>query len=116
MRTPRFILPRGGAPTLELALPREVGTEDVIYLTVSQSGLPVLEYARNGTPSPAATGSLTLSDQNAQTLRLQMTQADTLRLEAGDCDLQLRIKSEGQAEVFPLLHGAVGPVRKQGEI
>ena len=116
MRTPRFILPRGSTPTLELRLPFALAEEDTVYLTISQQGTPVLEYARNGTAQPAAAGSLRLSEDEADLLLAEMTQADTAALQEGDCELQLRVKTALGADTFPVLRGFVGRMRKQGVI
>ena len=56
MRTPQFLIFRGSTPTLELLLPLAPTSSDVLYLTVSQNDVPVLELARNGRASPAGTG------------------------------------------------------------
>ena len=113
MRTPRFLFFRGSTPTLELELPRELRDGDVVYLTFAQKGKRVLEYAINGRPSPAGTGSLIRSTEDGSLLLVGMSQADTLRLAAGDCELQLRVRSGDEAEVFPPIRGAVGQVRNQ---
>ena len=112
MRTPQFVLPRGGSPTLELELPFTPGPEDVISLTVSQAGVPVLEYTQNCSSDFGAQGSLSAEEDGL--LLVHMTQADTLRLETGECDLQLRIRTEDGADVFPLIRGAVSTLRRQG--
>jgi hypothetical protein len=114
MRTPQFLLPRGGTPVLELCLPFVPEAEDTVYLTLCQGGVPVLEYAMNGQANPPAEGSLSLSEDG--TLLARMTQSDTLRLAAGECELQVRVKTDLGADVFPILRGAVSRLRKQGVI
>jgi hypothetical protein len=116
MRTAPYVLSRGSTPCLELRLPFAPAAEDTVYLTFRQNGSNVLEYARSGTALSPGTGSLTLSQADGRILLAQMTQADTLRLEAGECELQVRVKSGDRAEVGPILRAMVAPVRKQGEI
>ena len=111
-----FLFFRGSTPTLELVLPLAVGPEDTVYLTLSQGGRPVVEYALTGPPSPAGTGSLSRAEEDENVLLLTMTQADTLALQAGDAELQLRLCNEVGADTFRPLIGRVGPARKEGVI
>lgn len=114
MREPEFLLARGSSPVLRLGLPLTPAAEDVIYVTVSQERGTVLEYQRNGTPAPQPpTGSLLLQ---GGTLALKMTQGDTLRLDRGDCRLQLRLRRGSQADTFLPLWGYVVGTEKEGEI
>ena len=116
MRRPDFLFFRGSSPTLELVLPLSLDAEDTVYATFSQNGQSALEYALNGTPSPAGAGSLSLAPDSADTLLLLMTQADTLALASGECELQLRVKTQAGADAFPPLHGFVGRTQKEGQI
>ena len=68
-----FLFFRGSTPTLELVLPLAVGPEDTVYLTLSQGGRPVVEYALNGTPLPAGTGQLQRADGDENVLLLTMS-------------------------------------------
>jgi len=111
-----FLFFRGSTPTLELVLPLEVGPSDVVYLTLSQGGQPVVEYALNGVASPAGTGQLSRSEEDYNVLLLFMSQADTLALAAGDVELQLRLKNQVGADTFRPLFGRVGPARRAGVI
>lgn len=116
MRTPQFLIFRGSTPTLELALPLVPAETDVIYLTLSQMDAPVLELARNGVAAPAGTGSLSLSPEEPGLLLASLTQQDTLRLKAGACRLQLRIRTGEGADTFFPVTGYVGEAQKEGEI
>ena len=114
MREPEFLLARGSSPVLRLGLPLTPAAGDVIYVTVSQERGPVLEYQRNGTPAPQPpTGTLAISGKG---LALTMTQGDTLRLERGDCRLQLRLRRGAHADTFLPLWGYVVGTEKEGEI
>ncbi len=111
-----FLFFRGSTPTLELVLPLAVAWTDTAYLTLSQRDRAVLEYAMNGSPSPAGGGRLTRAEEDENVLLLTMSQADTLALESGDVELQLRVKNDVGADTFQPLHGCVGPARKEGVI
>ena len=116
MRSPQFWIFRGSTPTLELELPFPAAPEDVIYLTLSQGSEPRVEYAINGTPDPYSTGSLAISPEDPRLLVAGFTQRDTLNLRAGDCSLQVRIRTSEGADTFLPLRGFVGEVQKGGEI
>lgn len=116
MRRPHFLFFRGSSPTLELVLPLNLSSSDTAFATFSQGGAPALEYALNGSPSPAGTGSLSLAQDAADTLLLAMSQADTLALAAGDCALQVRVKTDAGTDTFLPLHGFVGQLQKEGMI
>ena len=116
MRTPQFLILRGSTPVLRLELPEPPADGDVIYLTLRQGQANVLEYARNGEPVPAGTGTLRLRGEDPACLELEMTQADTLRLAPGECVLQVRRRGETGAETFLPVIGQVGEVLRQGEI
>ena len=116
MRTPQFLIFRGSTPTLELVLPLEPEPTDRLYLTFSQNDTPVLELSMNGTPSPAGTGSLTLSDTEPGLVLAALSQQDTLKLKVGACRLQLRVRtSAGVDTLFPVA-GYVGEALKEGAI
>ena len=116
MEESQFLFFRGSTPTLELVLPLRVDFSDVVYLTLCQGGRPVLEYAMNGSPSPAGTGSLSRAEADENVLLLTMSQADTLALAAGDVELQLRIKNDVGADTFRPICGRVGRALKEGTI
>jgi len=116
MRRPQFLFYRGSSPTLELLLPLSLAASDTVYATLSQGGSPSLEYAVNGTPSPAGTGSLRIADNAPDTLLLSLSQADTLALSAGDCALQLRVKTQAGTDSFAPCFGCVGQLQKEGLI
>ena len=111
-----FLFFRGSTPTLELVLPLAVGWNDKIFLTLAQGGRTVLEYALNGTANPAGSGTLRRDETDENLLLLTMSQADTLSLEAGDVELQLRLKNDVGADSFRPLWGRVGPALKEGVI
>ena len=118
-RLPEFEIYRGSTPLLECGLPLELSGSDVVYASFAQGNRVVLEYRINGSADPELTpptGSMSLDPQNAAILRIQMTQADTLRLEAGDADLQLRIKTNDGADTLIPVHGWVGKAYKGGTI
>lgn len=114
MEEQEFLFFRGSTPTLELVLPLAVEAEDVVYLTFSQEGRAVVEYAINGRARPAGSGVLARDETEENVLLLTMTQEDTLRLAAGDAELQLRLKNSVGADTFRPLIGRVGPARKEG--
>lgn len=114
MEEGEFLFFRGSTPTLELVLPLAVGRTDTVCLTLAQGGRTVLEYAINGTASPAGTGTLRRDEAEENLLLLTMSQADTLALEAGDLELQLRLKNDVGADSFRPLRGRVGPVLREG--
>lgn len=116
MRTPDFLILRGSTPVLKMELPVQPEEADVIYLTFRQGSRNVLEYARNGTASPAGTGTLRLSETEPNLLEAEMTQADTLRLDAGECVIQVRLRGEDGAQTFFPVVGRVGEALKQGVI
>lgn len=112
-----FCVYQGSTPTLELVLPLDLAEEDVVYATFVQDFDPVLEYQRNGTPTDAPPeGEMELARDDPRLLLLHMTQADTLRLDAGDVVLQLRAKTNEGADTFYPLYGRVIRAEKEGEI
>ena len=112
----QFLFFRGSTPTLELVLPLAVDPEDVVYLTMSQQNRAVVEYAMNGTPLPAGSGQLRRAEEDENVLLLTMSQADTLALETGDVELQVRLKNTVGADTFQPVTGRVGPSLKEGVI
>ena len=111
-----FLFFRGSTPTLELVLPLAVAPSDVVYLSLSQRDRVVLEYAMNGSPQAGSSGQLVRAEGDENVLLLTLSQADTLALESGDVELQLRLKNSVGADTFQPLHGCVGPARKEGII
>ncbi|MBR6119894.1 MAG: hypothetical protein IKQ04_06215 [Oscillospiraceae bacterium] len=109
-----FLFFRGSTPTLELVLPLAVGWEDVVCLTMSQNGRTVVEYAMNGSANPRGSGTFTRDESQANLLLLTMSEADTLALEAGDVELQLRLKNSVGSDSFQPLTGRVGPILREG--
>lgn len=116
MRTPAFLILRGSTPVLKMELPEPPQETDVICLTFRQGSQNVLEYARNGTAFPAGTGTLRLSETEPNRLEAEMTQADTLRLEAGECVIQVRLRNQDGAQTFFPLVGRVGEALRDGAI
>ena len=116
MEESQFLFFRGSTPTLELVLPLRLSDDDVIYLTLCQGGRPVLEYALNGSPAWPGSGELRRDEADENVLLLTMSQADTLALETGNVDLQLRLKNSVGADTFRPLTGRVGPAWKEGVI
>lgn len=116
-KNPDFMISRGSTPWIRMELPLEIARSDVIYATLSQSDVNVLEYQRNGTAvSIAGSGALTIDDANPKRLILAMTQADTLALAEGQCKLQIRIRTSVGADTFYPLNGYVVAAEKGGEI
>lgn len=113
MTQPQFCFFRGSTPTFELLLPLDCRAEDVLYATFSQAGETVVEYAQNGQPQRPGTGVL---EAAGRTVEIRMTQDDSLAFACGECELQLRIKTEDGADTFFPLWGMVGPVQKEGSI
>ena len=113
MIQPQFCFFRGSTPAVELLLPMDCTAQDVLYATFSQGDRTVVEYAQNGQPDRPGTGTM---ETEGRLVRLQMSQQDTLAFDCGDCELQLRIKTEDGADTFFPLWGIVGPVRKEGLI
>lgn len=112
-----FCVLQGSTPTLELVLPLDLAEEDVVYATFAQDFDPVLEYQRNGTPTDdPPEGDIELARDDPRLLLLHMTQADTLRLEAGDVTLQLRVKTAAGADTLLPIFGRVIRADKGGEI
>ncbi|MBQ1651505.1 MAG: hypothetical protein II056_03685 [Paludibacteraceae bacterium] len=112
----QFLFFRGSTPTLELVLPLAVGPDDVLCLTLAQAGRTVLAYGVNTTVQPAGTGTLTRDEGQENVLLLSMSQADTLALQAGETELQLRLRNSVGADTFRPLLGRVGPSRREGSL
>ena len=109
-----FLFFRGSTPTLELVLPLAVDWSDTVCLTLSQRGRTVVEYAMNGSANPRGSGTLTRDETQQNLLLLTLSEADTLALEAGDVELQLRLKNSVGADSFRPLTGRVGPILREG--
>lgn len=109
-----FLFFRGSTPTLELVLPLAVDWSDTVCLTLSQRGRTVVEYAMNGSANPRGSGTLTRDETQQNLLLLTMSEADTLALEAGDVELQLRLKNSVGSDSFRPLTGRVGPILREG--
>ena len=116
MEESQFLFFRGSTPTLELVLPLAVAPEDTVYLTLRQRDRTVLEYALNGTPYPPGGGQLRRAEEDENVLLLTMSQSDTLALESGDVELQLRLKNTVGADTFRPLRGKVGVAFREGVI
>ncbi len=114
MRTPQFFFFRGSTPVLELALPFALEAGDAAVLTLAQDGWTVLEYSLSG--STGVGGTMAPAEDDPTLLLVEMTQADTLRLQTGDCELQLRVRTDAGAETFCPVFGQIGQARKQGVI
>lgn len=122
-RKPDFTIYQGATPCLELGLPLELSSSDVVYATFAQIGNVVLEYQINGSNAQGLTpptGSMEVDAHDKSLLRVSMSQADTLRLEAGEVELQIRIKhTEDTVEMADTLipaHGWIGKALKGGSI
>ena len=113
-----YAIARGSTPTLELELPFELPVASVCYATFSQDDKPVLEYSVNGKPSSGirGAGTLTIDPDDPSILLLAMTQSDTLVLERGDADLQVRVRTYNGADTFLPLHGEIVQAQKEGVI
>ncbi len=115
MRIPQFIFYRGSTPTLELELPMALTGAETAWVTLSQQGQTVLDYAMHA-QGQTGEGSLSLCDTDPCLLLVQLTQADTLALDHGDCELQLRLRTADGADTFAPCFGWVGQARRKGEI
>lgn len=114
---PQFIFYQGSTPTMELVLPLELQAMDIVYATFAQDNRAVLEYQINGTPADIPPeGYLSRDVHDGRTLFLHMTQADTLRLETGDVELQLRVVTDEGADTFIPVFGYIGKAQKEGVI
>lgn len=112
-----FMVTRGSSPHLELGLPLEVDSSSVIYVTLAQADHTVLEYTLGGEEAEEPpTGELALDQSEADLLILYMSQADTLRLETGDVELQVRVRHDGEADTLICAVGYVGKALKGGVI
>lgn len=101
---------------LEIALPYEIGADDPVVVTVAQGGAEALRYHRNDVDAAdPPTGEILLSE-DGMTLTVAMTQADTLRLDAGDAEVQVRVKTADGAETFDAVRGIVGAAVYTGEL
>ena len=85
-----------------------MGASDTVYLTLAQGGRPVVEYALNGTPSPAGTGSLSRAEEDENVLLLTMTQADTLALAVGDAELARKLEDKRKRDAAAALEKDAG--------
>ena len=122
-RLPEFCIARGSTPCLEIGMPLELEREDVIYATFAQGRKALLEYNLNGSASTASegpSGTMEIDLDDHKLLRIYLTQADTLKLEAGEVDLQLRMKREDAgdalADTFHPWTGVVIGSAKEGVI
>lgn len=96
---------RGTTPTLILSLPVAASTLTSGYITFARDGQVLLEK--------------TLDDCTAQdmTLRLPLSQEDTLALRSGMVKLQLRaLNASGQAVASHILETTVEAILKDGVI
>lgn len=118
-RIPEFEFFRGSTPNLELVLPVELTGSDVLYATFAQGDSRIIEYRINGSADAdltPPTGSMSVDPQKANTVHINMSQADTLRFEHGEAALQLRMKRDSNADTFYPLYGMVGDIIKGGTI
>ena len=97
---PQFFFFPGATPTLEFVLPVEIDVStDILYVSFSQGYETVKEYDQD---SSAVT-----ADGNS--IYVAMSQADTLKFGAGDCEVQLRyLLADGTADVSVPVPGLVG--------
>lgn len=118
MRLHQFVIPQGSAPWLYIGVPLTLDGSDVIYLDLCQHGEPVVEYNQNGITRQTllGEGTLAIDEDEADTLVLHMTQADTLRLETGEVELQIRVRTDDGADTLIPAFGAVMAAYKRGTI
>lgn len=111
-----FIIARGSTPRIEFGFPFELSESDVISVVMAQRDSIVREIGKNYVPPPFSSNGSTLeiSDEDASVLALQMSQADTLALTAGDCEIQIRVKTADGADTFIPVPGAVVKSYKEG--
>ena len=115
-----FRIAQGSTPRLELELPFQLPDSGVkAYVTFSQGGVNVLEYSYpsgSATPAIAGTGELNVDAHGRAGFILEMTQADTFSLAAGDVELQVRLKTPDGVDTFEPLVGEVMKAKKGGVI
>ena len=98
---------RGTTPTYAFTLPFEAGTLAGWCISFAQRGVEKFSVDETG------------ADVSGHTIGLTLSQADTLRLEAGvDVQIQLRgiVGATGEAIASEILTEAVEPVLKEGVI
>ena len=104
-----FSIAQGSTPRIKLLLPFDLTSGSVAFATFAQGNKAVLEYGFNGTPTAAiaATGTLALNLDDTSVLVLNMTQDDSLSLQAGEAELQIRVKTTAGAYTFFPIPGVV---------
>ena len=122
-RLPEFVIARGSTPCLEVGMPLELESGDVIYATFAQNRRALLEYNLDCSAPDASrtpSGTMKIDGDNKRILRICLSQTDTLRLEAGETELQIRMKrTDGDdvlADTFHPWTGMVIGAAKEGEI
>lgn len=122
-RTPQFIIYKGSTPCLECAMSEALLDTDTIYATFWQLDHRVIEYNKNGTTDPTlpeVSGRLEIDEENPALLQILMTQSDTLQLQTGEVELQIRVKRSDGGEVLAdtmvPVFGRIGPAYKEGAI
>lgn len=115
----QFLIAQGSTPRVELALAFDFPSSGgKAFVTFAQSGVPVLEYGLNDTPTQriAGTGSLSVDQDDASLLVIEMSQADTLSLKPGEAELQVRVKTNDGADTYAPLIGRIEKAIKGGVI
>ncbi len=98
---------RGTTPTYRFALPFPASTLSSWYISFAQRGVEKFSVAH------------TRGTASGSTVDVTLTQAETLKLEAGtDVQIQLRgiLAATGEAIASDILTAAVEPILKEGEI
>ena len=111
MREPDFFFFRGCSPVLELWLPLSLDEQSVLCATFSQGGQIMLECVQN---VQSHSRSEIAPEVDGRMVRLALTEQETMDFLPGDCELQLRVRTEAGSDTFFPLCGAVGQARKEG--
>ena len=117
MQIPQFAVWQGTDFSLEVRLPYELASGDAAVATLSQGFVPVLEYRLNVEAAESAPeGRIVVDSEDAHVLRIEMTQADTLQLAAGEVELQVRVRTDEGAETFAPVLGMIGAAANRVEL
>lgn len=114
MRTPQFQIMQGQECYLYLSCPIDLTDCTKIYLTIVQDGKVFGEFSELNALSEY--GEISIDDEESTDLVLHLTQAATLDLNAGECEIQIRVKTSDGADTFLPVWGMVGKAFTGGEL
>lgn len=102
---------RGTTPTNTFDVDVELETADVIYITYKQNGHTVIEKTIDDITITPKEG-----DQ-PETLSVELTQSETLRLKSGEVSIQIRARfPDGTAVASNIMDVPVDVILKEGVI